>query len=248
MPPKQVSKASAPAPTVQEILAELEKLGSESTRRIFVNHGAEPPLFGVKVGDLKPLVKRVRGQHELLTALFESGNLDAQYLVGLAGNGADWSEQTLDRWVRLQPFYFVSEFSVPWLAAEHPRAFALGLQWLDDPADHVQAAGWQTLSMLAQWRPDAALDIEAFRSLLDRVASQIATASNRARYTMNGFVIAVGSGVAALFNDAQRVAAQIGAVRVDLGRSACKVPLATEYLAKLEAAGRVGKKRTALKC
>jgi len=248
MPPTKANEVPAPAHTVQDILAELQALGSESTRRIFVNHGAEPPLFGVKVGDLKPLVKRVRGQHELLAALFESGNLDAQYLVGLAANGADLSQETLDRWARLQPFYFVSEFSVPWLAAEHPHGFALGLQWLADPADHVQAAGWQTLSMLAQWRPDAALDIEAYRGLLERVAKQIGTASNRARYTMNGFVIGVGSGVEALFDDAQRVAAQIGAVRVDLGRSACKVPLATEYLAKVKAAGRVGKKRLALKC
>lgn len=248
MPSTKTSRTPAPAPTVQDILAELEALGSETTRRIFVNHGAEPPLFGVKVGDLKPLVKSVRSHHALLTALFESGNLDAQYLVGLAANGADLSDATLDRWVRLQPFYFVSEFSVPWLAAEHPHGFALGLRWLDDPADHVQAAGWQTLSMLAQWRPDAELDIAVFRGLLDRVASQIATASNRARYTMNGFVIGVGSGVAALFDEAQRVAAQIGTVRVDLGRSACKVPLAAEYLAKVKAAGRVGKKRTALKC
>jgi hypothetical protein len=38
---------------VSEVMAELEALGSESTRRTFRNHGAPEALFGVKVGDLK---------------------------------------------------------------------------------------------------------------------------------------------------------------------------------------------------
>ena len=33
-----------------------------------------------------------------------------------------------------------------------------------------------------------------------------------------------------------------------MGITACKVPLATEYVAKIEAAGRIGKKRKTAKC
>ena len=45
----------------KEVLIELEKLGSEQTKKIFVNHGAhDNQLFGVKVGDLKVLQKKIK--------------------------------------------------------------------------------------------------------------------------------------------------------------------------------------------
>lgn len=38
------------------------------------------------------------------------------------------------------------------------------------------------------------------------------------------------------------------AVEVDMGDTACKVPDALDVLRKIEAAGRVGKKRKTMKC
>ena len=37
-------------------------------------------------------------------------------------------------------------------------------------------------------------------------------------------------------------------VSVDMGDTACKVPLATAYIEKIEAAGKVGRKRKTMKC
>lgn len=231
-----------------EILASLQALGTESVRRIYERHGAEGPLYGVKVGDMKPLLKRLRGQTAVHKTLFESGVADAQYLVGLAANGAQLDVATLQRWVRMQRFYLISEYALPWLAAEHPEGWQLALGWLDDPLDHVQAAGWSTLAVLCQWLPDSKLDPTSILGLLQRVQAQIGGAGNRTRYAMNGFVIAAGSGVAALFAPALEIASAVGVVRVDLGQTACKVPFAPEYLNKIQAMGRVGKKRSELKC
>ena len=50
---------------VEEILERLSELGSEQTKKIFLNHGASGNLFGVKVGDLKKLVKYVKKDQEL---------------------------------------------------------------------------------------------------------------------------------------------------------------------------------------
>ena len=65
---------------------------------------------------------------------------------------------------------------------------------------------------------------------------------------MNAFVIAVGSYVKPLTKKAKQIAKKIGQVEVDMGDTACKVPLATEYIAKVEKAGRLGKKRSTVKC
>jgi hypothetical protein len=83
---------------------------------------------------------------------------------------------------------------------------------------------------------------------LDHVVQHIHEAPNDVRYTMNGFIIAVGSYVKPLLKQAKRAASAIGAVSVNMGDTACKVPLASAYIEKIEAAGRVGKKRKTIKC
>lgn len=50
---------------------------------------------------------------------------------------------------------------------------------------------------------------------------------NRVRYVMNSFVISVGSYVSELTEEANQVRESIGKVHVDIGNTACKVPLAT---------------------
>ena len=46
--------------TAKEILAQLEKMGSPSIKKVYMNHGAVEPFFGVKVGDMKTIVKQVK--------------------------------------------------------------------------------------------------------------------------------------------------------------------------------------------
>lgn len=67
-------------------------------------------------------------------------------------------------------------------------------------------------------------------------------------YVMKIVVIAVGAYVRPLLKQAKAAAKIVGAVAVDVGDTACKVPLASAYIAKVEAAGRVGKKRKTIKC
>jgi len=63
---------------------------------------------------------------------------------------------------------------------------------------------------------------------------------------MNGFVISVGTYVKPLLAEAKAVAGRLGKVEADMGDTACKIPLATEYIAKVETAGKVGQKRKTL--
>ena len=84
--------------------------------------------------------------------------------------------------------------------------------------------------------------------LLNTVVKGIKGAQNRVRYTMNSFVIAVGSYVRPLSKQAKTAARQIGAVSLDTGETACKVPLATTSIEKVEAAGRAGLKRKTIRC
>ncbi len=84
--------------------------------------------------------------------------------------------------------------------------------------------------------------------LLEHVGNNIHTATNRVRYAMNGFVIAVGSYIPELSEKAIKIAKEIGKVQVEMGGTACKVPLAEMYIEKVKNAGRLGKKRKMARC
>jgi hypothetical protein len=65
---------------------------------------------------------------------------------------------------------------------------------------------------------------------------------------MNTFVITVGGYCTHLSEKAVQVAIAIGKVKVDMGGTACKVPLATEYIKKMHQRGTLGKKRKTAMC
>jgi len=234
--------------TVASVMTELKKKGSQQTRKTYRRHRAPEEMFGVKVGDLKPIAKRIKGQQELASELYNTGNSDAMYLAGLVADGAQMNKRQLNAWAKGATWYMLSEYTVPAVAAESPHADELALKWMNSKKESIAACGWCTYAGIVATRSDDDLDPEEIKGLLKRVTAEIDDAPSRVRYCMSGFVIAVGSYVRPLLRQAKSAAKKIGKVEVDVGETSCKVPLALEYIEKVEAAGRVGKKRKTMKC
>ncbi|MEM7106817.1 MAG: DNA alkylation repair protein [Bacteroidota bacterium] len=234
--------------TAQEVLKQLAEYGDERTKNTLMNHGAREPFFGVKVADLKKILKQTKKNHELSLALYDTGNSDAMYLAGLMADEKQITKEQLQHWVDKAYWYFLSEYTVAWVASETEFGFELGLEWIDSEKEGTAAAGWSTLASYASVHEDNDLDVEKYKALLDRVATDIHSAKNRVKYTMNNFVIAAGSFVKALNQKAIEVAKGIGPVAIDMNGTACKVPLAKDYLQKVVDKGRIGKKKKTARC
>jgi 3-methyladenine DNA glycosylase AlkD len=234
--------------TVNQIMTELQSMGSDSIRTLLMKHGIKEPLFGVKVEHLKIIEKKVKKDYQLAKDLYATGNADAMYLAGLIADDAQMSAADLQTWVRQAMSQNISEYTVPWVAAGSPHGYELALQWIDAKEEHIAAAGWATLANIVALQPDAKLDIPALKALLARVVKNIAAVDDRVRMTMNGFVIALGSYVTALSADATAAAKNIGTVIVDMHGRACKVPDAAAYIEKAKGKGTLGKKKKTVKC
>ena len=234
--------------TTKEILEELKGYGNDNTKQTLERHGAKEPFFGVKVADLKKILKKTKKNHRLSLELYETGNTDAMYLAGLMADETQMTKEQLQDWVNKAYWYYLSEYTVPWVAAESKYGFELGLEWIESDPENIAAAGWATLAYYAGVNDDENLDVAIYSSLLDRIAKEVHSAQNRVRYVMNGFVIAIGTYIATLTDKSTEVAAKIGKVEVEMGGTACKVPLATEYIKKVVDKGRVGVKRKTARC
>ncbi|HEY2546097.1 MAG TPA: DNA alkylation repair protein, partial [Candidatus Acidoferrum sp.] len=201
-------------PTVASIMAELKKKGKEQTRKIYARHGmATDNMFGVSTADLKLIAKTIRGEQSLACELYETANFDAMYLAGMVADGSKMTKQQLNDWAeRAANLQMIAEYTVPWLTVENPDGRALATQWIKSKKEHVASAGWCTYSGLLATKSDDSLDLAEIEKLLGVVVKEIKGAQNRVRYTMNGFVIAVGGYVKPLSKQAKATARQIGTV------------------------------------
>jgi len=236
------------AVTVADVMEKLASMGSEQTKNTYIRHGAQEPLFGVKVGDLKKLVRDVKKDQQLALALYETGNSDAMYLAGLAADPKRIPKETLQAWVRRANWYMPAEYTVAGVAAESPYALELAREWMRADEELIAVCGWSTYANYLSITPDEQLDLEDIRSLLRQVERTVHSERNRVRYVMNGFVIAAGCYVEALHAEAMRVAACIGKVEVNVGNTACKVPIAEDYIERTVQSGRLGAKRKTCIC
>ena len=233
--------------TAKDIVAELKKLANAQTKKTWMNHGAQEPCLGVKVGDMKKIQKRVKMDYQLALDLYDTGIADAMYLAGLIADDAKMTKKDLQKWIEAANSPWVAEYSVPWVASAGSHGREMALKWMESKHEAIAAAGWQTYSSMVAIKEDADLDLAEIKSLLQRVTKSIHQQPDRIKYVMNNFVIAVGCHVKPLHPLAVAAANGIGKVAVDLVGD-CTVPFAPDRIKKFKERSAIGKKRKSPKC
>src|SRR6201986_4215376 len=103
---------------VESIMAELKAKGSENIKKILLKHGVKEPFFGVKVEYLKVIQKKIKKDYQLAKDLYATGNADAMYLAGLIADDKQMTQADLQTWAEQAVSNNISEYTVPWVAAE----------------------------------------------------------------------------------------------------------------------------------
>jgi 3-methyladenine DNA glycosylase AlkD len=228
----------------EEIMLYLEEHGSEQNRRIYSNHGIPDPKYGVKVSDLKKLQKIIKKDYNLSLRLFDTGNYDAMYLAGLIADEAKMTLKDLNHWVVNSLGENIACTTVAFITSESPFGIELAKEWIQSDIETIAAAGWSTYGSILGTLPNDVLDMNEISQYLDHIAKVIHDEGEEVKYQMNLFVIAAGGYVPELSEKAKKLGDKIGKVTVDMGNTACKVPMIRPYIEKMEARG-VKKKKQA---
>jgi len=213
-----------------EAIAALEAAGSEQTRKTYGRHGITGPMFGVSFATLKTLRKRIGVDHELATALWDTGNYDARNLAAKVADPGQMTSDELDRWAQGTETSRSCAPYVAMLAAEGPHADAKAAQWIGAESVWARSAGWPLLGQLAHREeptPDA-----WFEAHLATIADTVHTAPNNERDSMIRALICIGCRNQALRQKAIAAAKRIGKVEIDYGDTACKLPDAVAHIEK----------------
>lgn len=222
--------------TYKEVIQKLEELGTEQTRKIWRNHGAREPMFGVQIGDMKRYLvnKATRNNTQLALELYKTGNCDAMYLAGLIVNPKELTKKELNDWAVRGNWYMISEYTVASVCAKSRYAPDLVHKWIaQEKKESVCSSGWSAYCHYIPLADDISLEFDIICRYLDFCRDKIHIQLNRVKYTMNNFVISVGSYIPQLKKEALQVAKDMGHVDVYVGQTSCKVPNAHEYIEKV---------------
>ncbi len=174
--------------TLKETLTQLEALGNEKMRAQNTKHGASGNQFGVRRGDVRKLAKKIKTNHELAVALWETGNIDAQFLAVLLMKPESLSADEMDRTVRSVTFVELADWLSSYVIKHHPDKETLRQGWMatDDPM--AARAGWSLTAGRIAKSPEG-LDP---RALLDRIESEMGNAATEVQWTMNCALAEIG--------------------------------------------------------
>ena len=174
--------------TPEEALGELEALGSEKMRDFNAKHGVGKNQYGVKMGDIRNVAKKIKMDHALALKLWETGNVDARFLAILIINPKKLSPGDLTRMVSSEKFTHVADWLYSYVIKNYPDTEPLRLEWLESPDPMCARAGWSLTNGAVSRNPDV-LDVPA---LLDRIESEMPNAAPEVQWTMNNTLAGIG--------------------------------------------------------
>jgi 3-methyladenine DNA glycosylase AlkD len=217
--------------TLKETLRELESLGNASVRAQNAKsgswgRGAGDNQFGVKHGDIRVLAKKIKADHTLAMSLWETGNIDAQYLAILLIKPKDLSAQEVDRLVRSVTFGWVADWLTNYVVKQHPDKETLRQEWMATDHRWAARAGWSLTAERVVKSPDG-LDPPA---LLDRIESEMGTADPVAQWTMNSALAEIGIHFPELRKRAIAIGEKLGIYRDYPVSKGCTSPFAPIWI------------------
>ncbi|KXK57167.1 MAG: DNA alkylation repair enzyme [Chlorobi bacterium OLB7] len=215
------------AMTAEEVFQQLESLGSEQTRKTYRRHGVLGEMYGVSYANLGALAKKLKRNHPLALALWQSGNHDARMLATMIADPAQLDGKILDTWVAdLDSAPLTDAFAK--IADDAPDGTKKSAKWRKSKEEWVSSAGW---FITAQQAGNPAVADDSLAALLPIIEATIHKAKNRTRYAMNTALISIGLRPG-LRQQAIATARAIGKVEVDHGQTSCKTPDAESYILK----------------
>ncbi|MEK4084904.1 DNA alkylation repair protein [Psychrobacillus sp. FSL K6-1415] len=233
---------------LEMVMQELEALGKDRTKKMYISNGAHEPLFGVATGAMKPIVKKIKINQHLAEELYATGNYDAMYFAGIIADPKAMTESDYNRWMDTAYFYMLSDYVVAVTLSESDIAQEVADKWIQSGDELRMSAGWSCYCWLLGNRKDVEFSESKILDMLGMVKSSIQESPERAKSSMNNFLYTVGTSYLPLHEKALETAKEIGIVELKKEDKKSSFLNAYENIQKEVDRGRIGFKRRHVRC
>jgi len=134
----------------REVLAELERLGTQETRDGYARYGiVAPRAWGVTMADIQALARRVGRSHALAAALWKSGWYEARLLAAFVEEPERVTPAQMERWCRDFDNWGICDTVCFKLFDQVPHAWEMVAAWRERDEEFVKRAAFALLASLA---------------------------------------------------------------------------------------------------
>ena len=230
------------------VMEELEGLGKERTKKMYISNGAKEPVFGVATGAMKPMAKKIKTNQVLAEELYATENYDAMYFAGIIADPKAMTRADYDRWIEDAYFYMLSDYVVAVTLSESDIAEEVADAWIDTGEELKMSAGWSCYCWLLGSRKDEAFETGKISGMLDKVEAEIHSAPERTKASMNNFIYTVATSFLPLHEKAVETAGRVG--NIEIRRENKKPAILDAYgnIQKQVEKDRIGFKRKYVRC
>ncbi|WP_339222323.1 DNA alkylation repair protein [Paenibacillus sp. FSL W7-1332] len=231
----------------ESVMAELEALGKERLKKMYLSNGAREPLFGVATGAMKPMAKKIKINQQLAEQLYATGNYDAMYFAGIIADPKAMTAADYNRWMDAAYFYMLSDYVVAVTLAEADIAQDIADQWIASGEELRMSAGWSCYCWLLGSRPDREFPESKISAMLELVEKTIHESPDRTKSAMNNFMYTAAISYLPLHDKAVETAKAVGPVEMKRDNKS-KFLNASENIRKEVERGKLGFKRKYVRC
>lgn len=232
---------------LESVMAELEVLGKERLKKMYMSNGAHEPLFGVATGAMKPIAKKIKINQPLAEQLYATGNYDAMYFAGIIADPKAMTAADYDRWMDAAYFYMLSDYVVAVTLAEADIAQEVADQWIASGEELRMSAGWSCYCWLLGSRPDREFPESKISAMLELVEKTVHESPDRTKSAMNNFMYTAALSYLPLHDKAVDTANAVGPVELRRDKKS-KLLNASENIRKEVERGKLGFKRKYVRC
>jgi 3-methyladenine DNA glycosylase AlkD len=175
--------------TKNEILAMLQDLGNEKRKQMYIKNGAGENTYGVLLGELRKLAKQLGKNHELALELWQSGNIDAQWLACMIFDAEKLSLDEIRSMVSKLTYSDIIDKFIGEVVCNSQYADILAEEWSASSEDNLGRAGWK---LIVHKISNGKLTTTDLEEILATVESELQTATKGKQWAMNHALCQIG--------------------------------------------------------
>jgi 3-methyladenine DNA glycosylase AlkD len=175
----------------REALAWLERHGTKKTRDGMAGYGiTAKKAFGVTMGDIRVLAKRLGTNHDLAVALWNTGVYEARMLTAFVADPQKLTAAQMDQWCRDFDSWAICDTLCFALFDRSPDAFDKVKAWAKSNDEFIKRAAFALLACLALH--DRGVGDEPFLKLLPLIERACMDGRNFVKKAVNWALRAIG--------------------------------------------------------
>jgi 3-methyladenine DNA glycosylase AlkD len=174
--------------TVHQIMQILQESGNAAMLKVHQKNGAGERTYGVKMGDLRQLAKRIKKNHPLAIELWQTGHIDARMLAVLIADPTKITRQEMEDMIAGESFEWLADWIQSYWLKEHPDREYFRSEWIDSNKPMLARAGWALTAGTIARREHVLL----ITQILDRIENEMREAAPVVQWTMNSTLAQIG--------------------------------------------------------